>query len=132
MTNAMPTSSLPGGGGSVVTREEAAGAVAARPLGFNCPSCGVVLTIQDPRSYDGRPAPCPQCAVLVVPPRIFRAEDEDGPESIDLHPLPGLSGRPGERLKMPRAVHRPRRPLERAGVRGMAAGANGVAMSGQG
>ena len=78
---------------------------AARPLGFNCPACGVVLTIPDPVAYDGRPAPCPQCAVLVVPPRIFQP-GEDRPEFIDLHPLPGLSARAGERIKMPRAVHR--------------------------
>ena len=104
-----------------------------RPIGFNCPSCGVVLTIADPGKYDGRPAPCPHCAVLVVPPRIFCAEGEEVEVGdIDLHPLPGLSGRSGERIKMPRAVHRPRRPSDRLGVRGTSPGANGVAMSGQG
>jgi hypothetical protein len=82
-----------------------------RPLGFNCPSCGVVLTIPNPQAYDGRPAPCPGCAVLVLPPRIFHAGDEEL-EGVDLHPLPGLSGRPGERTRMPRVVHRVRRREE--------------------
>lgn len=80
---------------------------AVRALGFNCPACGVVLTIPNPGTYDGRPAPCPQCAVLVVPPRIFQAGDEVEP--IDLHPLPGLSSRGGTRIKTPRAIHRPLR-----------------------
>ena len=101
----------------------------ARPLGFNCPSCGVVLTIPNPQAYDGRPAPCPGCAVLVLPPRIFHAGDAE-PEGVDLHPLPGLSGRPGERAKMPRVVHRVRRREEGVGLwtGGLPPG---VALSGQ-
>jgi predicted RNA-binding Zn-ribbon protein involved in translation (DUF1610 family) len=103
--------------------------VVARPLGFNCPSCGVVLTIPNPSAYDGRPAPCPQCAVMVVPPRIFKPEQTE-PEGIDLHPLPGLSAGVEGRIKMPRAVHRPRRrlDLEATWLGGHPAG---VVMSGQ-
>jgi hypothetical protein len=104
----LPTSPPSGVG----TRE--GGAVGVRPLGFNCPSCGVVLTVVNPRNYDGQPAPCPHCAVVVVPPRIFRA-GEVGLPPIELHPLPGLSGRFGERVKMPRAVYRPRRGQGMAG-----------------
>lgn len=43
---------------------------ANRQLGFNCPSCYTVLVIKDPGSYDGRAAPCPYCAVTIIPPRI--------------------------------------------------------------
>jgi len=86
-----------------------------RPLGFNCPACGVVLTIPNPQAYDGRPAPCPGCAVFVLPPRICHAGEAES-DGIELHPLPGLSGRPGERIKMPRVVHRPRRRPEESGL----------------
>ena len=41
-----------------------------RQLGFNCPSCYTVLVIKDPENYDGRAAPCPYCAVNIMPPRI--------------------------------------------------------------
>lgn len=94
----LPTESASAVGGTVLPP-------LARALGFNCPACGVVLTISNPTSYDGRPAPCPQCAVMVVPPRIFQPGDEES-DPIELHPLPGLCARAGERIKMPRAVHR--------------------------
>jgi|GEM_PF-2153964 len=106
-------------------------ALEVRPLGFNCPSCGVVLTIPNPSSYDGRPAPCPQCAVLVVPPRIFQPGQEA--ESIDLHPLPGLSACAGTRIKTPRAVHRPlRHCVARGDAGGLGVGdrPEGVVLSG--
>lgn len=45
-------------------------AASARQLGFNCPSCYTVLVIKDPENYDGRAAPCPFCAVTIIPPRI--------------------------------------------------------------
>jgi hypothetical protein len=44
-----------------------------RQLGFNCPSCFTVLIIKDPQNYDGRPAPCPFCAVTIIPPRVAPA-----------------------------------------------------------
>ena len=40
------------------------------PLEFSCPSCGVVLTITDPGSYNGKPGPCPHCSAVVLPPRV--------------------------------------------------------------
>lgn len=73
------------------------------PLSFMCPGCGVVLTIADPSRYDGRPAPCPQCAAVVMPPRICGSESEG---TLDLHPRPGLSAMMSGRLKMPRVVSR--------------------------
>jgi hypothetical protein len=72
-------------------------------LGFNCPACGVVLVIQAPDDYDGRPAPCPQCGSHVLPPRVVNLRAEP----IDLHPLPGLSEERGFPSKFPRALHRP-------------------------
>lgn len=39
-------------------------------LQFACPCCGVVLTITDPKAYNGQPGPCPHCAAVVLPPRI--------------------------------------------------------------
>ena len=42
-------------------------------LGFNCPSCYAYLTIKDPEQYDGRAAPCPNCQVVILPPRIAPA-----------------------------------------------------------
>ena len=101
----------------------------ARPLGFNCPACGVVLTITNPVAYDGRPAPCPQCAALVVPPRVVQPGGEEL-DFIDLHPLPGLSAGAGERLKMPRAVHRPRRRVSPGGD-GVGGTLEGVVLSAQ-
>ena len=69
------------------------------------------MTIANPMAYDGRPAPCPQCAALVAPPRVVQPDAEDL-DFIDLHPLPGLSAGAVGRIKMPRAVHRPRRRLD--------------------
>ncbi len=43
---------------------------ALQQIGFNCPSCFTVLVIKDPSSYDGRAAPCPYCAVTILPPRV--------------------------------------------------------------
>lgn len=84
----------------------------------------------NPRTYDGRPAPCPQCAALVVPPRVVRPGAAKL-DFIDLHPLPGLSAGAGGRIKMPRAVHRPRRRLDADGfwVDGRS---DGVVISAQG
>ncbi len=39
-------------------------------LQFSCPSCGVVLTITEPSSYNGKPGPCPHCSSVVLPPRV--------------------------------------------------------------
>ncbi|MFT5192368.1 MAG: hypothetical protein ACI9DF_000520 [Verrucomicrobiales bacterium] len=37
---------------------------------FACPSCGVVLTISNPKAYNGQPGPCPHCSAVVLPPRV--------------------------------------------------------------
>jgi hypothetical protein len=95
---------LPDSKRSIHPPEIPAGAAADLPCGFQCPACDVLLTIADPSTYDGRPAPCPQCAVIVIPPRIFAKPA--GAAMIDLHPLPGLSARDGSRLKIPRALPR--------------------------
>ncbi len=88
-------------------REPAVAGSVGRPLNFMCPACGVELTIGDPGAYDGRPGPCPGCAVLVVPPRVFVGPgDGPGAAVIDLRPRPGLSVQPGEYLKTPRVVAR--------------------------
>jgi predicted RNA-binding Zn-ribbon protein involved in translation (DUF1610 family) len=71
-----------------------------RPLGFNCPACGVVLVVRKPDDYDGGPAPCPRCGVQILPPRIVHST-----ATFDLHPMPGLSV-PGRVLKSPRPLHR--------------------------
>lgn len=72
------------------------------------------MTLPNPKAYDGRPGPCPNCAALVVPPRVVQPGTVEL-DCIDLHPLPGLSGVAGGRIKMPRAVHRPRRRLDADG-----------------
>ena len=41
-----------------------------KQIGFNCPSCMTILIIKQPTSYDGQPAPCPYCNVVILPPRI--------------------------------------------------------------
>ncbi len=69
-----------------------------RPLGFNCPACSVVLVIREPDKYDGRPAPCPHCKVTISPPQIVQED------AIDLHPLPGLSSKPGAAARLPRLL----------------------------
>ena len=56
-----------------------AGSAASHSLGFNCPSCFTVLVIREPELYDGRPAPCPHCGVVIMAPRVappqpFRVE----------------------------------------------------------
>jgi hypothetical protein len=96
---------------SIHPSEIPVGAAADLPCGFQCPACDVLLTIADPSTYDGRPAPCPQCAVIVIPPRVFAKAG--GSAMIDLHPLPGLSGREGSRLKIPRALPRTSTSLAR-------------------
>ena len=50
-------------------RVRAAG-LAGHTLGFNCPSCFAVLVIREPEQYDGRPAPCPHCGVVIMAPRV--------------------------------------------------------------
>ena len=99
----LPHPALPASRTGVATTE--AVPPASRPLGFNCPACGVVLIIHNPAAYDGEPAPCPHCAVAVLPPRVCLPSAD----SIDLHPLPGLSDRGSLRSKTPRPVHRPDR-----------------------
>jgi hypothetical protein len=44
--------------------------VAIKNIGFNCPSCLAILTIKQPEQYDGQAAPCPNCGVVILPPRI--------------------------------------------------------------
>lgn len=39
-------------------------------LRFTCPNCAVVLTIPDPKAYNGEPAPCPHCSAVILPPRV--------------------------------------------------------------
>ncbi len=73
-----------------------------RPLGFNCPACGVVLVIREPHNYDGKPAPCPHCAMTILPPRVVY-------QTVDLHPLPGLTGRSLSGPRPQRPMHRPDR-----------------------
>ncbi len=41
-----------------------------KQIGFNCPSCMTILIIKQPTSYDGQPAPCPYCGVVILPPRV--------------------------------------------------------------
>jgi hypothetical protein len=78
--------------------------VAARPVGFNCPACSVVLVVREPHGYDGRPAPCPHCGVFILPPRIATAQSP-----FNFHPLPGLTSTSPASLspRAPRAVSRP-------------------------
>lgn len=67
----------------------------ARQLGFNCPSCFMVLIIREPSVYDGRAAPCPSCGAVIMPPRLAPAN----PFSIVMRSGPaaqaGLPGYPG-------------------------------------
>lgn len=87
--------SLPG----VRPEEGSTLAVPQRPLGFNCPSCGVVLVIREPDKYDGEAAPCPHCAVNILPPRIvYTATRYELPAGLSLG---GLAGG-----RMPRALPR--------------------------
>jgi hypothetical protein len=79
-----------------------------RPLGFNCPACGVSLVVREPEVYDGSAAPCPHCDVHILPPRIVYSA-----ATFELHPLTGLSFSPGSMTRAPRAVPR----LERRGNR---------------
>lgn len=44
--------------------------VAMKNISFNCPSCLAILTIKQPEQYDGQAAPCPNCGVVILPPRI--------------------------------------------------------------
>ncbi len=41
-----------------------------KQLGFNCPSCLAILIIKEPENYDGQAAPCPNCHVVILPPRV--------------------------------------------------------------
>jgi hypothetical protein len=41
-----------------------------RKIGFNCPSCLVILVIKQPDSYDWAAAPCPNCQAVIMPPRV--------------------------------------------------------------
>lgn len=75
----------------------------AQPLAFTCPACGISLAVQEPDKYDGSPAPCPYCAVMVLPPRVY---DPAAEKAVDLHPLPGLSPSRMAAVRAPRAVHR--------------------------
>ncbi len=44
-----------------------------KQIGFNCPSCLAILIIKQPENYDGQAAPCPNCSVVILPPRIAPA-----------------------------------------------------------
>jgi hypothetical protein len=44
-----------------------------KQIGFNCPSCLAILIIKQPENYDGQAAPCPNCNVVILPPRIAPA-----------------------------------------------------------
>jgi hypothetical protein len=68
-----------------------------KKMGFNCPSCYTVLIIKDPDAYDGRPAPCPYCAVRIIPPRIA----PDSPFSLISTPPKN----PLQELPAPRQEH---------------------------
>jgi hypothetical protein len=41
-----------------------------KQIGFNCPSCLAILIIKQPENYDGQAAPCPNCGVVILPPRV--------------------------------------------------------------
>lgn len=65
-----------------------------RQMGFNCPSCFMILIIREPAAYDGRAAPCPCCGAVIMPPRVAPAS----PFSIVMRaagPVPALPGFPG-------------------------------------
>ena len=76
---------------------------ALQQIGFNCPSCFTILVIKDPAGYDGRAAPCPYCAVTILPPRV-------APPSpftlVAAEPLPPPASNPG-RLKWTNFQSRP-------------------------
>jgi|GEM_PF-6489457 len=81
-----------------------------RRLGFNCPSCFVVLVIKDPDQYDGRAAPCPSCGIAILPPRLA----VQSPFTLISPPLPPATPLLGSiRTRQPktfgrhRAVHDP-------------------------
>jgi hypothetical protein len=76
-------------------------AMVRRPLGFNCPACGVILIIREPDKYGGEAAPCPHCAVQILPPRIVYSA-----AGYELDPLPGLSSGFPSRSAIPRVLHR--------------------------
>ncbi len=50
---------------------------------FSCPSCSVVLTIPNPKAYNGQPAPCPHCAALILPPQVVSPFAVVPEESLD-------------------------------------------------
>ena len=82
-----------------------------RRLGFNCPSCFVVLIIKEPDQYDGRAAPCPSCGVAILPPRLA----VQSPFTLISPPLPPPLP-PTPRARQPRAfgrhraIHNPAEP----------------------
>jgi len=84
--------------------------VSRRPTGrelarrFPCPACHVLLTVAHPATYNGQPAPCPNCAVIVIPPRAARIAP--APNAINLHPLPGFTASAETPVKTPRALPR--------------------------
>jgi len=63
--NAMLPRQLPG-----MADPKAQRPTVVRQIGFNCPSCMVILIIKQPEDYDGRAAPCPHCGTVILPPRI--------------------------------------------------------------
>jgi hypothetical protein len=62
-----------------------------KQIGFNCPSCLAILIIKQPEHYDGQAAPCPNCNVVILPPRIAPASPFTllgGPNSSAPYPPP--------------------------------------------
>jgi hypothetical protein len=62
-----------------------------KQIGFNCPSCLAILIIKQPEQYDGQAAPCPNCGVSILPPRIAPASPFvllSSPNQAPIAPLP--------------------------------------------
>jgi hypothetical protein len=60
--------------------------MSVKQIGFNCPSCLAILIIKQPENYDGQAAPCPNCAVVILPPRIAPTT----PFALSAGQLPGF------------------------------------------
>ncbi len=68
-----------------------------KQLGFNCPSCLAILIIKQPEQYDGQAAPCPNCGVSILPPRIAPASPFvllSSPQQAPLAPMPPVGAVP--------------------------------------
>lgn len=80
-----------------------------RQIGFNCPSCFTVLVIKDPSSYDGRAAPCPYCAVTILPPRVAPPSPFTVLQAVA---LPPQEQAPAGRLRWTNLENRPRAAVQ--------------------